>query len=159
MNSWKRELGRAGAILLASSVIGLATNALAVRPVPLLDRDGPGAWPERERRMNVQELEREWRRGRALLLLDVRADDAYEHGHPRQALHAPATDFARHYSRLGLASVLKAAEGVVVMCGSDACPQADRVAKELRELVHSSLWVLEGGWEAYQASGLEDVER
>jgi rhodanese-related sulfurtransferase len=159
MICWKRDLGRVMVILAAASAIGLATNALALRPVPILDGKGPGAWPERERRMTVQELERGWRRGRALLLLDVRAEDAFEHGHPRHALHAPATDFARHYSRLGLSSVLKAAEGVVVMCGSDACPQADRVAKELRELGHPALWVLQGGWEAYQLSGLEDVER
>jgi rhodanese-related sulfurtransferase len=109
--------------------------------------------------MTVQVLERAWREGRALLLLDVRPEEDHGHGHPHQALHAPAKDFARHYQRLGLATVLKAAEGVVVMCASETCPQADRVAKELRELGHSSLWVLQGGWEAYRASGLEDVER
>jgi rhodanese-related sulfurtransferase len=157
MSGWARELGRAAAILVASSAMGLAFNAVSARPVPLLARDGPGAWPERAPRIAAKDLRSAWEANRAVLLLDVRSEDSFRSGHSPRALHAPAPEFLRHYNRLGLATVLRAAEEIVVVCDGEDCSAGDRVAKVLRDLGHGPVRVVEGGWSAARSAGLEEV--
>jgi rhodanese-related sulfurtransferase len=157
MSGWARELGRAAAILVASSAMGLAFNALSARPVPLLARDGPGAWPDRAPRISAKDLRAAWETNRGVLLLDVRSEEAFRSGHSPRALHAPGPQFIRHYNRLGLATVLRAAEEIVVVCEGDDCSAGDRTAKVLKELGHGPVRVLEGGWSAARGAGLEEV--
>jgi rhodanese-related sulfurtransferase len=157
MTVWKRDLGRSVAILAMSSGLGLAANGLSARPVPLLKADGPGAWRDRAPRMTGHELRTAWEGNRAILLLDVRSREAFDRGHASRALHAPAQDFLAHYERLGLAYALKAAEGIVVVCDSEDCHAADRVAMLLMDLGHRPTWVLQGGWDAGRREGLGDA--
>lgn len=155
MTGWRRDLCRAAAIVTASTVLGLATNSLSARPLRVLGAERSIGDAVREPRIGVEELKAEWARGRALLLLDVRSDSSYAAGHSPKALHAPASGFLGHYDRLGLATVLKATEGVVVVCDNDDCAAADRVALQLRTLGHRGVRVLDGGWEAARKAGLE----
>jgi rhodanese-related sulfurtransferase len=154
-DSWKKDFGRLAILLSASSVLGLAANAISPHPVPLLSSDGPGAWPDLAPRMTLSRLGSEIRSGRLFLLLDVRSEEAFRQGHAAGALHAPATAFLDAYRHLSLGTLLQAADGVVVLCESAECPSSDRVAHLLKGLGHQNVYVLEGGWKAYHGSNLE----
>jgi len=154
ISSWRREIQRVLAIAAAASILGLITNALNEKPVPLFVRDGPGAPPERARRMSAVSLKAALSDGRVILILDVRGEDAFAAGHPQFALNAPATNFIDHYAKLNLSTLLLAAEDIVLLCESDQCPSADRAAKQLAELGHKNTHVLQDGWTAYRAAGL-----
>lgn len=152
---WKGDFARAAAILAVSSLLALSTNALFARPVPLFSLDGPGAWPERAPRLSVAALESAVRERRAILVLDVRREEAFLAAHPAMALNAPYERFMERYGSLGLGPLVKAAETVVLLCESSECPTADRAALLLKHSGHSNIHVLEGGWAAYRMSGME----
>jgi rhodanese-related sulfurtransferase len=159
MTGWRRDVSRAAVILATSTVLGLASNALSARPLQILSSEGPGVGADRAPRITPLQLKTAWAQGRALLLLDVRSDSSYAEGHSPRALHAPAPDFVLHYERLGLATVLKAADGVVVACEGGDCAAGDRVAAQLRGLGHKDVRVLQGGWEAAAHAGLESTRK
>jgi rhodanese-related sulfurtransferase len=145
-------------IVAASTALGLCVNYMGERPVPLLARDGPGAQPERAPRISLEALQTAMKAGRPILLLDVRREESFKLAHPLGGMNAPAEEFITHYERLNLATMLLAAETVVLVCESDQCPTGDRVSKLLSEVGHRNVKVLQGGWMAYRDSGLP-VER
>jgi len=155
MSGWMRDLGRIGVILFGASVLGLLANALSAHPVSLR----PSGIAFRAPRISAAELKEAWAGGKALLLLDVRSDASFREGHASQAIHAPAPTFLDHYRRLGLANVLRAAQGVVVACEGGDCSAGDDVAKLLKELGHPEVRVLDGGWPAGRRVGLESPPR
>jgi 3-mercaptopyruvate sulfurtransferase SseA len=56
------------------------------------------------------------------------------------------------YQRFNLPTICNAAELVVIYCENNECTDADRTANILRNLGHSRILVLEGGWEGYWSS-------
>jgi 3-mercaptopyruvate sulfurtransferase SseA len=156
MDSGRRDVFRLMCMLIGFSILGLATNALSQKPVPVFSSTGPGAWPDRSPRITAEELRSEWARGKAILLLDVRSTPAYLAGHSGRALHAPAPEFLDSYRRLGLQTILKAADEVAILCEGEDCSSGDRIHHVLRALGHSQeIRVLDGGWPAYRRAGLE----
>ncbi len=155
MTSWGVDVRRLAIVLAATSTLGFTANALSRHPVPLLAPSGPGAWLRIEPRIAVDELAAELQSGRLVLILDVRSKEEFGRGHATNSLHAPAKGFRQAYETLGLARILPAADRVVVLCDSAACPTADRVARILVESGHREVRVLQGGWTAYVQSGLE----
>lgn len=151
--AWKTECLRAAGVVAASAALALAVNFRSPNPVPLLAADGPGALPERARRIGAAELRELLAARRAVLFLDVRRDEPFKAGHAPGALHAATEEFAVHYQDLDLATKLLAAEEVVLICEADECPSADRVAKFLKELQHTNVRVYHGGWTAYVQAG------
>jgi len=153
--SWRMECLRAVAVVVSSAALALATNHFAAYPVPLLAADGPGALPERAERIGVAEFKNLLASQKAVLLLDVRRDEAFNAGHAAASLHAPADDFAAQYERLNLDAKLQTAEQVVLICESDDCLSADRVAKLLKDLRYPNVRVFYGGWSAYVEAGFQ----
>jgi rhodanese-related sulfurtransferase len=147
-----RDVRRLAILIAGSTAFALLTNALGAHPVPLFG-EGPGHAPRLSTRMTVDEFRRGTGAGKLWLLLDVRAEEAFRQGHPEGALNAPAGEFLAHYRRLGLASILKAADGVVVLCESAECFSGDRVAALLEGLGPRPVRVLHGGWKAWRESG------
>lgn len=147
-----REFLRALAILTASTVLGLAANALSGDPVSLSDP------PRRIRapRWTVDQLQEALEKSMPILLLDTRDEAARRRGRPKNALHVPYDRLVRDYARLGLDSLLRAADACILLCESDACPVADRCAEILERFGHSNVRVLAGGWKAYRAAGLPE---
>jgi len=156
--SWTTECLRALAILLCSSLLALGINAFSKNPVPLLAADGPGALPDRAPRIMAAQLKEAMAANKALVL-DVRREETFEKAHPAHAINAPAENFIEHYGRLNLGAHIAAAELVVIVCDSELCPSGDRVAKLLESMNHKNVRVLQGGWEAYVAAGLEKNEK
>jgi rhodanese-related sulfurtransferase len=144
---------RAAGVVLFSCVLGLATNHFAAYPVPLLAADGPGALPERAERIGVDEFKKLTASRKAVLLLDVRRDEAFNAGHAAGSLHAAMDDFAAQYESQNLDQKLQAADVVVLICESDDCPSADRAARLLKDLQYPDVRVFYGGWSAYAGAG------
>jgi len=155
MSGWRRELGRVAVILIGSSSLGFLANVLAAHPVSLQ----PSESADRAPRISAEELKEAWVRRKAVLLLDVRSEASYREGHASQAIHAPASEFLDRYRALGLANVLRAADGVVVACEGEDCSAGDHVAMLLKNLGHPEVRVLEGGWPAGRRVGLESMPR
>jgi rhodanese-related sulfurtransferase len=147
--SWKQDLLRALGIVVAAAILGLTMNAFSRKPVPLLASNGPGAQPEKHQRIGVEQLKTALQT-QQVLILDVRKEAVFNRGHPARALSIPAEKFDQLYGQW--ADALKNAELVVVLCDSEECPNADRVAKKLQQ---ENVRVLHDGWRAYKAAGLE----
>ena len=146
--AWGREFVRAGIIVAAACALGLAVNAVKAKPLAVLDPNGPGAIPNEPRVSPVQL--KEWLNSKKnVLLLDVRNDDNYNLGHAPQSIHAPEPQFEENYRDQNLATILKAADEVVVLCDSSECPAADRIAKNLQDIGHTNVRVLQDGWRGY----------
>jgi rhodanese-related sulfurtransferase len=150
-SSWRGDMLRALAIFALAALLGFSINALRRKPVPVVSNRGPGAVPEKSDRATVEQL-KQWLSGGSTVLLDVRKEDVFRSAHPLGAVNLPADDFMRYYG--SVAALLAAAERVVLLCESDQCPLADRVAARLKSLEHRAVWVLDGGWQKYQQSGL-----
>jgi rhodanese-related sulfurtransferase len=152
--SWRREVVRLCWLTVGPAALGLLVNAVSRQPVPLLSPFGPGAWPDRVRRITAEELHAALGQGRGILLVDVRSEADFAAGHPEQAVHVAAPSLAESYGASGLSSMVKAAREVVVLCENSECPAADRAARILRDLGNPQVRVLDGGWQAYQRSGM-----
>ena len=149
-----RDLGRAALILLFASLIGIAVNACRATPLAIFDPHGPGALPD-EPRIALESFKALAASRKNYIVIDVREAETFKRGHAPAAIHAPETDFDASYQQQNLASVLKTAETIVVLCDNSECPAGDRAAKRLRELGHANVRVLQDGWRGYLALGLE----
>ena len=102
-------------------------------------------------RLNLTEAKRAFDRGDAVLV-DVRSAFAYEAGHIPGALHLPS-----HVSTAHLREVLAsypADSRVIAYCSGSGCQSSSTLAKRLvEESVRDEVYVLTGGWPAWQAAG------
>jgi 3-mercaptopyruvate sulfurtransferase SseA len=140
------------AILGVAFILGVGLNELNSRPIPLLAADGPGALPSRFERISIQQLRDAHASRQSVLLLDVRHEKTFKLNHPQNAQNSPAEKFINYYNTLK--PWIELADIVVVLCDSEHCPSADRVAFFLSEAGHLKVRVLQGGWKAYEASDL-----
>lgn len=154
MRDWAVESCRAMGMIVASSLVAFAVNALSAHPLSVWSKDGPGAWEETMPRITVGALREALRSRRSVVLLDVRSEASFAAGHPTSAWNLPADRLTEAYTRLGLRPVLRAADLIVVLCESRDCPAGDASARLLAHLGHDSIRVLYDGWRAYEKSGL-----
>jgi len=80
------------------------------------------------------------------LILDVRSADEFKTGHLRASKNIPLDELA------GRMSDLDKSAAVLVICQTDA--RAGRGASQLRRAGFSDVYVLEGGFAAWQSQGL-----
>lgn len=102
-------------------------------------------------RLNPTEAKQDFDRGDAVFV-DVRSAFAYEAGHIPGALHLPS-----HVSTARLREVLAsypAGSRVITYCSGGGCQSSSTLAKRLvEESVRDEVYVLTGGWPAWQAGG------
>ncbi len=153
----RRDLLRTAFLTAAGLVLGIGVDALSARPLRIFDAQGPGAWPERAPRATVDELRRWLELREPLAILDVRSRKAFETGHAPEAFNAPGPRFLQEYAQQGLGPRLRGALRILVICESERCPAADRVAAQLEKLGHAGVQVLHGGWSEYSKAGLRQV--
>jgi rhodanese-related sulfurtransferase len=148
----RTDLLRAFGIVIAAATLGLLLNVFSRHPLPLMAADGPGALPERWTRIGIEQYKQAEAERKSLLIVDVREPATFAAGHPASSLNAPARNFIDHY--VSLAPYITGSDIVVLLCDSDECPSADRVAKLLHDAGHENIRVLYDGWKAWSASGL-----
>ena len=153
-----KDLLEAILITVLASGLGLTVNNFSPRSLAITDPEGPGALPKPSSRISVKQFGDELKAGNALLLLDVRSVDKWNLGHPLTAEHLYFMEVVEQLPRIQ--PLIEASDGVVVMCDSEDCPNADGVVKELQMLLKGqkagnvTMRVLEGGWRAYNSSDL-----
>ena len=87
--------------------------------------------------------------GITYLPLDARSPMFFQAGHLPGALSLPRQSFAEAYPRLQPALADKALP-LVVYCQGGECTDSALVAQSLLQLGHRQVFVLVGGWEAWQ---------
>ena len=86
------------------------------------------------------------------LWLDARAAEAYAEGHVPAAL--PLTEDAWDEQFVGVVEAWDGRCAIIVYCDGAGCHASEAVARRLRrELGFENVFVLRGGWEAWQAAG------
>lgn len=102
-------------------------------------------------RLNLTEAKQDFDRG-DVIFVDVRSAFAYEVGHIPGALH-----LSSHASAARLREVLasySADSRVIAYCSGSGCQSSSTLAKRLvEESVRDEVYVLTGGWPAWQAAG------
>ncbi|MEX2672338.1 MAG: rhodanese-like domain-containing protein [Phycisphaeraceae bacterium] len=125
-----------GLACLPALVVGLSHGEAAAEAVPL--EAGQVAMAD------VAEL------GDGLLWVDARTRAKYEQAHVPGAVHLTPSGWDE-----GLKELLDAwrpGQAIVVYCDAATCQASEEVAGMLRDLVGlSDVYVLHGGWEAWQA--------
>ena len=156
----KQRLFTAGIILWIGVLAGggYALWSYADRSVDTLFADVPLGDVEDSaiRRLNLTEAKQAFDHGDAVFV-DVRSAFAYEAGHIPGALHLPS-----HVSTAHLREVLAsypADSRVVTYCSGGGCQSSSTLAKRLvEESVRDEVYVLTGGWPAWQAAGFPVAE-
>jgi len=95
--------------------------------------------------VNVEEVHQ---LGGPILWIDARSEKEYQAGHIPEALWLNEANF-----EVGLDSLLDrwSPENVlIVYCGSKACDDSQHLATRLKASGFTNVYVLEGGWEAWQ---------
>ena len=107
-------------------------------------------------RLNPTEAKQDFDRGDAIFV-DVRSAFAYEAGHIPGALHLPSRASMAQLRR-ALASY-SANTRVIAYCSGGGCQSSSTLAKRLvEESVRDEVYVLTGGWPAWQAAGFPVAE-
>jgi len=108
------------------------------------------------RRLAVAEAKQAFDHGDAVFV-DVRSAFSYEAGHIPGALHLPSHASTAHVREV-LASY-PADSRVVTYCSGGGCQSSYTLAKRLgKESLRSEVYVLTGGWPAWQAAGFPIAE-
>lgn len=138
--------GRIAAIVLASTVLGLAWNAAWTRGLPLRAnaflREGDEV---------IQAAEAKARHDRGALFLDARPVAFYEMSHVPGALPLPEDDYPAHFARLE--PKLRSTFDIVVYCSGYGCEASHMVARRLQQAGIQAA-ILEEGLPAWTDAGL-----
>lgn len=158
-------------MLLVSSSLGYAINRVRANPLPLVYQSPQ----ERMERIAQQKADpvttisptiekidvghlRELAADGASLL-DARPSLFYKSGHIPGALRLAAASFEEDYARLQPRLQQGKDRPIIVYCSGESCEDSELVAKALARMGFSRLYILTGGWKAWQNAGLpEDKE-
>lgn len=142
--------------VLAGSVYALWSYAGRSPSVLLADVPLGGFEDAAVHRLSPTEAKQNFDR-RDAVFVDVRSAFAYEAGHIPGALHLPSHVSTAHLHEL-LASY-PVDSRVITYCSGGGCQSNSTLAKRLvEESVRDEVYVLTGGWPAWQAAGFPVAE-
>ena len=104
------------------------------------------AWSTPVLTIDPDSLRQLTRQGRAVLAIDVRPRELYEAGRLPGARSIPLTALTARQRELP-------ADGLVVLYGADSVDEAAAAFRYLRSAGRTNVFVLEGGYAAWRASG------
>ena len=150
MNGWlKAPLAQALVIVLLGAGLGLATNQISPRGLPLITPPKPA--PVADEFIPLDRAKQLWY-GSAALFLDAREPADYAAGHIGNALNLPAQSFAQHFG--DIAPLLTPNSELVLYCDSAECELSHRLRDSLRQLGYTNTHLLSNGWTAWRQAGL-----
>src|SRR5512138_859810 len=119
---------RALLIVALGSLIGLLSNAVSSKGIPLITP--PKKAPKAEEFVPLGKAHDLWGGGGAFFL-DARKPLDFEAGHIANALNLPVEDFPEYYPKL--APMLSPESAIVVYCDGTECELSHRLADQLRQ--------------------------
>jgi rhodanese-related sulfurtransferase len=140
-------------VVVLSSALGFAFNALSPDGLPLVRSEAPAVPPDRI--ITLEEAKELWRAG-AAVFLDARAADDYAAGHIAGALNLSAARFEEKYPEL--APRLAPETRIVAYCDGADCDLSQQLTGRLAELGHTNVQILPNGWTIWRQAGLA-IER
>lgn len=161
-----RDLLFAFVIFVASVLAGVLVNELRSHPLPLLslspeERLVEGMELPADRivgpieRIDLDSALAAYTEGTAIFV-DARENEFYRLGHVPGAVNLPRGGFRKEIAEFQ--SKVEKFRAVVVYCSESSCEDSRIIAGALKRLGYGNVVVFEGGWEEWQAAGLEAAE-
>jgi len=139
---------RALLIVVLGSLIGLLSNGLSSKGIPLITP--PKKAPKAEEFVPVAKAHELWSGGGAFFL-DARKPLDFEAGHIANALNLPVEEFGEYYPKL--APMLSPDSPIVVYCDGTECELSHHLADQLRQQGYTNVHMLFNGWTAWRSAG------
>ena len=143
-----QTLQRALLIVLLGAGVGLLSNAVSPKGIPLITP--PKKVPKAEEYLPLDKAHELWSTG-ATLFFDARRPEDYAEGHIANALNLPVEDFQQFYPKV--APMLAPDSTIVVYCNGTECELSHRLATELHQLGYTNVHMLFNGWAAWRSAG------
>jgi rhodanese-related sulfurtransferase len=141
-------LQRALLIVVLGSLIGLLSNAVSPKRIPLITP--PKKAPKAEEFVPIAKAHELWS-GSSAFFLDARKPADYEAGHIANALNLPVEEFGEYYPKL--APMLSPDSPIVVYCDGTECELSHHLADQLRQQGYTNVHMLFNGWTAWRQAG------
>jgi rhodanese-related sulfurtransferase len=139
---------RALSIVVLGAVLGLLSNAIVPRGIPLVTPPKKVAKPEEFiPLLTAREM---WDSG-TTLFFDARKPEDFEAGHIAKALNLPAEQFEEQYPKV--APLLTPESPIIVYCDGEECDLSHRLVEQLRPQGYTNVLILSNGWTAWHAAG------
>jgi rhodanese-related sulfurtransferase len=142
---------RALLIVLVGAVLGLLSNAISPKGIPLITP--PKKAPKADDFIPLQKAHDLWSEGNAFFL-DARKPADYELGHIANALNVPVDEFEQQYPKV--APMLAPDTPIVAYCDGNECELSHRLADHLRQLGYTNVHILFNGWTVWHTAGFPE---
>jgi rhodanese-related sulfurtransferase len=139
---------RALLIILLGVTLGLLSNAISPRGIPLITP--PKKVPKQEELIPLQKAHDLWDSGNAFFL-DARKPADFEAGHIANALNLPVEEFPEYF--LNVAPKLSLDSPIVVYCDGIACELSHHLADQLRQNGYTNVHILFNGMTTWRTAG------
>lgn len=143
-------LWQAALIALIGAVAGFSVNQASETPLALAPTPTPPpeeSWPV----MDAAEVWDHVQNGTAIVI-DARDPNEYEAGRVPGSVNLPESEFQTYFEEIGQ-GLPRAEVPLVVYCQGGLCDQSHIVLENLSELQFESLYLFQGGWEAWVERG------
>ena len=144
-----KVLLRAFLILLLGTGLGLLTNALSPRGIPLITP--PKQAPKVDEFIPLPKAHELWSSGNGFFL-DARKPADFEAGHIPNALNLPVEEFQDYYASK-FSMMLAPDSPIVAYCDGTECELSHHLADQLRQAGHTNVHILYNGWTAWKSAG------
>jgi rhodanese-related sulfurtransferase len=143
-----QAIQKAFIIVLLGSALGLLSNAISPKGIPLITP--PKKAPKAEEFVPLEKAYDLWSSG-ATFFLDARNPEDYHAGHIANALNLPGDQFAAHFPQV--AGMLSPETALVIYCDGIECELSHRLADQLRSSGYTNIHMLHNGWTAWRTAG------
>lgn len=135
-------------IVVASTAVGLAVNAVSPRRIPYVTPPKPVIADSEF--ISLAEAHKLWNSGGAFFL-DARSPADYAAGHIANAFNLPAESFTEHFPQV--APFLSEKSPVVCYCDGVECDLSHHLVELLRQQGFKNVHILKNGWTEWQKAG------
>lgn len=139
---------RAALIVALGVILGLVSNAVVPKSIPLITPPKKAHQPEEY--IPLQKAHELWGGG-AAVFLDARKPADFEAGHIAQALNLPQEEFEEYFPKL--APMLAPDSPAIVYCDGTECELSHRLADQLKQQGFTDIHILFNGWTAWREAG------
>ena len=143
-----RTVQRSLVIVVASTALGLAVNAVSPRRIPYVTPPKPVIADSEF--ISLAEAHKLWNSGGAFFL-DARAPADYAAGHIANAFNLPAESFTEHFPQV--APFLAEKSPVVCYCDGVECDLSHQIAAQLRQQGFKNVHILQNAWTEWIKAG------
>jgi len=180
MKEVKNDLLKIGILGTICACVGLATNQLRNKPLPLVYQSKQDRLNTTILQMTQDEPVNEQVKPTAsqsaeelpailsldevsgivdrrnVIILDARPEIFYRLGHIPGSLSLPRDDFQNGYDKIKSQLEINKNQPLVVYCSSSSCQDSGLIVSALEQLGYQRISVFKGGWSEWQSAGFPE---